>query len=120
MKSVYMVLYIAKIEIVYVKQVCRSTKAWIELWQRLFDIVSYIDMMNDYMKYKNCGLKDVEQVSSINGDEINNRKSENSPKQNCEANDSENCYKNEISDSKFGDKYEKTVKMRNMSVDRLN
>ncbi|CAG8679158.1 27746_t:CDS:2 [Dentiscutata erythropus] len=42
---------------------CKSTKAWIELRQKLFDMVSWIE-------YKDCELKGVEQVD---GNEINEK-----------------------------------------------
>ncbi|CAG8754280.1 42924_t:CDS:2, partial [Gigaspora margarita] len=45
------------------KQACKSTKAWIELRQKLFDMVSW-------MEYKDCGLKGTEQ---IDGNKINEK-----------------------------------------------
>ncbi|CAG8657478.1 15148_t:CDS:2, partial [Racocetra fulgida] len=209
MKSACVVLYVAKSEMAWVKQVCRSTKTWIELRQRLFDTASYVGMTNNWMVYKDCRLKDVEQggdnginervmniisetndgikqtkeikiknsevpvcnlfewyldvdedevmkkevnsneqeidnkekqainktsrevgideigrkdvkVRLVNGDEMGDRKSENSPEQNYETNDPANCRENEIGVSRFDDKCEKTVKVRDLSVDQLN
>ncbi|CAG8807659.1 34731_t:CDS:2, partial [Racocetra persica] len=59
-------------------------------------------------------------VGSVNDDEIGDKKSEDLSKQNYKANNSENCYKNEIGISRFGNKYEKTVRVRNVSMDQLN
>ncbi|CAG8719371.1 11818_t:CDS:2, partial [Racocetra persica] len=114
--------------------------------QRLFDIASYVYVTNDWMGYEDCKLKGIEQVdnneinkrvtdivmeidkierknvkvSSVNDDEMGDKKSEDSSKQNYEANNSENCYKNEIGISRFGNKYEKTIRVRNISIDQLN
>ncbi|CAG8656818.1 14082_t:CDS:1 [Racocetra persica] len=59
-------------------------------------------------------------VSSVNNDERDDKKSEDLPEQNYEANDSENCHRNGISNSRFGEKCETTIKVRNMSMDQLN
>ncbi|CAG8808846.1 723_t:CDS:1, partial [Dentiscutata erythropus] len=62
-KSACVVLYVVKSEIAWVKQACKSMKAWIELQQKLFDMVSWIE-------YKDYGLKGVKQVD---GNEINEK-----------------------------------------------
>ncbi|CAG8763115.1 25491_t:CDS:2, partial [Racocetra persica] len=68
----------------------------------------------DEIKRKNV------KVSSINDDERGDKKSEDSPEQNYEANDLENCYGNRIGDSRSGEKCKMTAKVGNVLMDLLN
>ncbi|CAG8561743.1 8568_t:CDS:2, partial [Racocetra persica] len=59
-------------------------------------------------------------VSSVNDNKRGDKKSEDLFEQNYKANDPENCHRNKIGDSKFGEKCEMIFKVRDMSIDQLN